>query len=106
MVVALGSNDDQLGRLYGDLNSPRINAGIRGDTAIITNENGVRSFRVSTLFPSGQMPWYMMVVWYANQHSGLLAILGLIMTSIVGLALTAMFRRHARKRLYSEDDRK
>ncbi|VFS69780.1 Uncharacterised protein [Raoultella planticola] len=24
------------------------------------------------------MPWYMMAVWYANQHSGLLALLGLL----------------------------
>jgi hypothetical protein len=40
---------------------------------VITSDNGVRSFQVSTPFPSGQMPWYMMAVWYANQHSGLLA---------------------------------
>ncbi|MGE6456239.1 isocitrate/isopropylmalate family dehydrogenase, partial [Klebsiella quasipneumoniae] len=30
--------------------SPRINAGIRGDTAVITSDNGVRSFQVSTPF--------------------------------------------------------
>jgi hypothetical protein len=105
VVAALGSSDDQLARLYNDLNSPRINAGIRGDTSIITNENTVRSFRVSTQFPSGQMPWYMMAIWYANQHSGLLAILGLIATSIIGLALTSMFKRHARKRLNSGEDK-
>lgn len=69
VVVAMGSSDDQLAKLEDDLNSPRINAGIRGDTAVITSDNGVRSFQVSTPFPSGQMPWYMMAVWYANQHS-------------------------------------
>ena len=100
----MASNDDQLARLKTDLESPRINAGIRGDTAVITSDNGVRSFQVSTPFPSGQMPWYMMAVWYANQHSGLLAVLGLIATSIMGLALTAMFKRHARKRLGSGDN--
>ena len=103
VVVAMASNDDQLARLKSDLDSPRINAGIRGDTAVITSDNGVRSFQVSTPFPSGQMPWYMMAIWYANQHSGLLALLGLLATSIVGLALTAMFKRHARKRLSSGD---
>nr|VUD32187.1 cyclic di-GMP binding protein [Raoultella sp. NCTC 9187] len=103
VVVAMASNDDQLARLKSDLDSPRINAGIRGDTAVITSDNGVRSFQVSTPFPSGQMPWYMMAIWYANQHSGLLAILGLLATSIIGLALTAMFKRHARKRLSSGD---
>lgn len=105
VVAAIGSSDDQLARLYDDLNSPRINAGIRGDTSIITNENGVRSFRVSTQFPSGQMPWYMMAIWYANQHSGLLAILGLLATTIIGLALTSMFKRHARKRLHPGEDK-
>ncbi len=103
VVVAMASTDDQLTKLESDLDSPRINAGIRGDTAIITSDNGVRSFQVSTPFPSGQMPWYMMAVWYANQHSGLLALLGLLATTIIGLALTAMFKRHARKRLNSGD---
>lgn len=104
VVAAVGSNDDQLARLPNDLSSSRINAGIRGDTSIITDENGVRSFRVSTQFPSGQMPGYMMAIWYANQYSALLAIVGLIAASILGVALTAMFRRHARKRLYSGSD--
>lgn len=45
VVVALASNDDQLARLKTDLESPRINAGIRGDTAVITSDNRVRSFR-------------------------------------------------------------
>ena len=99
----MASNDDQLTKLKSDLDSPRINAGIRGDTAVITSDNGVRSFQVSTPYPGGQMPWYMMAVWYANQHSGLLALLGLLATTIIGLALTAMFKRHARKRLSSGD---
>ena len=101
--MTVATSDDQLLRLHNDLSSAQINAGIRGDTAIITDENGIRSFRVGAQFPSGELPWYMMVVWYANQHSGLLAVLGLIATSILGLALTAMFKRHARKRLESGD---
>lgn len=98
VVVALGSDDEQLKRLNNDLSSARINASIRGDTAIITNDN-MRSFQVAPQFPSGQMPWYQMLIWYANQHSGFLAILALLMTSTIGLVLTAMFRQHARKRL-------
>ena len=97
----MASSDDQLAKLEDDLNSPRINAGIRGDTAVITSDNGVRSFQVSTRFPSGQMPWYMMAVWYANQHSGLLAGVGVVSTSILGLGLAALFKTHARKRLGS-----
>ncbi|MFN1130064.1 cellulose biosynthesis cyclic di-GMP-binding regulatory protein BcsB [Lelliottia nimipressuralis] len=102
VVMALGSTDDQLSRLHDDLTSARINAGIRGDAAIITNENGVRSFRVGSQFPSGEMPAHMMIVWYANQHSALLAILGLIMSSLAGLGLYAWLKKRARKRLNPE----
>ena len=103
VVMALGSNDDQLARLHDDLASARINAGIRGDVAIITNENGVRSFRVGPQFPSGEMPLHMKIVWYANQHSALLAILGLGFAILAGLSLNAIMKRRARKRLYLDD---
>ncbi|WP_435946849.1 cellulose biosynthesis cyclic di-GMP-binding regulatory protein BcsB [Dryocola sp. BD586] len=104
VVMAIGSNDEQLSRLHADLSSARINAGIRGDAAIITDENGVRSFRVGPQFPSGQMPWYMMVVWYANQHSAMLAICGLLFATIIGLSLYVLLKQRARKRLNPKDD--
>lgn len=103
VVMAIGSNGDQISRLHTDLNLPRINAGIRGDVAIITDENGVRSFRVGQQFPSGQMPWYMMVVWYANQHSALLALLGLAFAIVIGLSLYGLLKRRAHKRLNPQD---
>ncbi len=101
VVVALASNDDQLARLKTDLDSPRINAGIRGDTAVITSDNGVRAASGEYAVPQRSD---------AVVHDGglvcqpalrFLAVLGLIATSIMGLALTAMFKRHARKRLGS-----
>lgn len=103
VVTAIGSSDDQLSRLHSDLASPKINAGIRGDAAIITNENGVRSFRVGAQYPRGEMPMHLMVIWYANQHSGLLAVLGLCFSIIVGLALYALLKKRARKRLDPQD---
>ena len=66
---------------------------------MITNENGVRSFRVGEQFPSGEMPAQMRVVWYANQHSALLAILGLLFGCIVGPILYVWLRNRARRRL-------
>lgn len=104
VVTAMGSNDDQLSRLHGDLTSARINAGIRGDAAIITNENGVRSFRVGPQYPRGEMPTHLLIIWYANQHSGLLAILGLLFACILGLALYAVLKRRAHKRLNPDDN--
>ena len=104
VVMTVATSDDQLMRLHDDLNSPRINAGIRGDTAIITNENGIRSFRVGPQFPSGEMPWYMMVVWYANQHSVLMALIALLLSGVVGLATWVMLKRHAWRRLHPQSE--
>ncbi|MGM3173790.1 cellulose biosynthesis cyclic di-GMP-binding regulatory protein BcsB [Dickeya lacustris] len=104
VVVATGSSDEQLSQLYGDLNSPGINAAISGDTAIITNENGVRSFRVGPQFPVGEMPWYMMIVWYANQHAVLLALSALLLAAVIGIGLTSLLRMQAEKRLSTRRD--
>ncbi|AUG98908.1 cellulose biosynthesis cyclic di-GMP-binding regulatory protein BcsB [Prodigiosinella confusarubida] len=104
VVMATGSSDEQLLKLYSDLNSPHINAAVRGDTTIITDENGARSFRVGPQFPRGEMPWYLMLVWYASQHSALLAVLGLLLATILGMGLTGVLKRQAKKRLSSRRD--
>ncbi len=104
VVMTVATDDAQLSRLHHDLTSPRINAGIRGDTAIITDENGIRSFRVGAQFPSGQMPWYMMVIWYANQHAVVLALLALLFSVLVGLSTVVLLKRHAWKRLNPQHD--
>jgi hypothetical protein len=104
VVVTVATSDDQLLRLHNDLSSARINAAIRGDTAIITDENGIRSFRVGAQFPVGEMPWYMMVVWYANQHSVFLALAALLLSALVGSAVWVMLKRHAWRRLNPKQD--
>ncbi|WP_249168461.1 cellulose biosynthesis cyclic di-GMP-binding regulatory protein BcsB [Erwinia sp. E602] len=103
VVMTVATDDDQLARLQNDLTQPRINAGIRGDTAVITDETGIRSFRVGPQFPSGQMPWYMMVVWYANQHAVLLALLALFSALLIGLSTCALLKRHAWRRLHPQN---
>ncbi|WP_034945181.1 cellulose biosynthesis cyclic di-GMP-binding regulatory protein BcsB [Erwinia oleae] len=106
VVMTVATDDEQLARLHSDMMLQRINAGIRGDTAIVTDENGVRSFRVGAQFPSGQMPWYMMVIWYANQHAVGLAFLALLFALIVGLSTSVLLKRHAWRRLNPQHDPK
>lgn len=105
VVMTIATSDEQLLRLHSDLSSARINAGIRGDTAIITDENGIRSFRVGSQFPSGEMPWYMMVMWYANQHSVLMALAALLLSALTGSAAWMILQRHAQRRLNVKNDR-
>jgi len=99
VVVATGTDDQQLLKIHHDLKSSKINAGIRGDLAIITDENGIRSFAVGKQFPTGQMPWYMMVVWYASTHIVILSLITLVLSLLIGLSLYVLLVRHAAKRL-------
>jgi hypothetical protein len=86
-------------KIHNDLKSPKINANVRGDLAIITDENGIRSFSVGQQFPTGQMPWYMMVLWYASKHIVILSLIATLLSLVVGLSLFVVLRRHAAKRL-------
>ncbi|MCG8155628.1 cellulose biosynthesis cyclic di-GMP-binding regulatory protein BcsB [Brenneria goodwinii] len=99
VVVATGSNDGQIEQIDGDLNSTKINAGIRGDMAVITPDGSVRSFNVSPQYPDGQMPWYLMVIWYANQHVAVLSFLAVLISVLIGIPLYRLLSRHAQQRL-------
>jgi len=38
-------------------------------------------------------------VWYANQHAVLLSLLALFCSTVVGLSVYVLLKRHARRRL-------
>jgi hypothetical protein len=99
VVVATGTDDQQLLKIHSDLKSSKINAGVRGDLAIVTDENGIRSFTVGKQFPTGQMPWYMMVIWYASSHIVILSLITVGISLLLGLSLYVLLARHAAKRL-------
>ncbi|NDL64630.1 cellulose biosynthesis cyclic di-GMP-binding regulatory protein BcsB [Enterobacteriales bacterium SAP-6] len=99
VVMATATDSGQLAHLNGDLQLPVINAGIRGDIAVINAENGVKSFSVGNQFPSGEMPWYMMIIWYANQHIIFLSLGGLAFAVLIGSCIYVLLARHAAKRL-------
>ncbi len=99
VVLATATESNELAKLNVDLRSAAINAGIRGDIAVINSENGVRSFTVGSQFPSGEMPWYMMIIWYANQHIIVLSITGLFFAVIIGSCVYVLLARHAAGRL-------
>lgn len=102
VVLALASDDQQLERLNTDLNSINIASKIQGDVSIITDENGVRSFQVAPQFPSGELPWYLLIIWYANQHSLILGCLSGFICLIGGGAIFNVLQRRIKQRLNSE----
>ena len=99
VVVASATDDGGMNKIYTDLKSLKINAGIRGDLAVITDQNGVNSFQVGAQFPSGELPWYLIFIWYASKHVVLLSLAGLVVSVVLGLSLYILLRKHAAKRL-------
>ncbi|WP_086981119.1 cellulose biosynthesis cyclic di-GMP-binding regulatory protein BcsB [Vibrio aphrogenes] len=104
VVLALASDNQQLIRLNLDLNSSEIASQIHHDMSIITDENGVRSFQVAPQFPSGELPWYMLIIWYANQHSFLLACLGGLICLIAGFTFYNILVSRSKQRLNPEHE--
>ncbi|MEA9389007.1 cellulose biosynthesis cyclic di-GMP-binding regulatory protein BcsB [Acerihabitans sp. TG2] len=84
VVIATASDNDQLAKLYDDLQSPTTNANIRGDISIISDDHPVRSFSVGPQFASGDLPGYMKIFWYARQHVLALSFLCLAIAIIIG----------------------
>lgn len=105
VVLATATGDDQLASIHNDLKSPKLNAGVRGDLAVITNENGVRSFSVGQQFPRGELPWYQMIIWYASQHIVILALLALLTSAIIGVSMYGVLKRHAARRLGKDPEK-
>lgn len=111
VVMATASNDKQLDKLHADLRNEKVNAGIRGDVAIISDPGTVQSFQVTGQYPYGHLPFYMLVAWYTGQHNILLAFLTVIILVITGLLLKKLLRMHTAQRLnnpkrHDKEDRK
>ncbi|XBS71932.1 cellulose biosynthesis cyclic di-GMP-binding regulatory protein BcsB [Acerihabitans sp. KWT182] len=99
VVLATASDDDQLGKIHGDLASDFINSRIRGDVTLIANDNDIHSFQVGPRFASGDLPWYLQVLWYAGQHILALAILGLCISLLLGGRCYVFLKNRAARRL-------
>lgn len=104
VVLASASHNSELAKIGTDLQSHTINAAIRGDTSIITSDNDVVSYTVSNSFPSGELPWYQVIMWYANQHSIMLVGILLLLSTILGFAIYPALVKVARRRLASPDN--
>ncbi len=100
VVVATASDSDQLAKLYDDLKSPTINANIRGDISIISDDHKVKSFSVGPQFASGDLPDYMKIFWYARQHVLALSLLCLGVAIIIGRWFYSKLIINLTKRLF------
>ncbi|MBF9001423.1 cellulose biosynthesis cyclic di-GMP-binding regulatory protein BcsB [Vibrio nitrifigilis] len=99
VIAAVATSDKELVKLHSDLNNSEINAGIRGDLAVITDNSGVHSFQTSEQFATGQVSWYEKLIWYASQYSSLFAIFMVLFSLFLGMVFFRLLNSHARNRL-------
>jgi len=103
VVLAIGSDGEQLARLNTDLDIPARNAGIRGDMTIITDGSDVRSFQAGPQYVHGRLPFHEMVMWYASRYAVLLALIVTGSSVLTGFFLFGFLKKRADKRLNKFD---
>lgn len=99
VILATGTQDDQLALLADDLRNPKINAAIKGDLSVIGKSDGVHSWHIGTHYVSGEMPWYLQIFWYASQHFLVLGLLCACLAILLGLSLYFYLNNQSRMRL-------
>ncbi|WED20652.1 cellulose biosynthesis cyclic di-GMP-binding regulatory protein BcsB [Vibrio sp. JC009] len=102
VVVATGSDSDQLSRLESDLRIRKINENIHGNASIITDLDGVRSFYISPQRPTGEYSWYKLVLWYGGKHIILLALVAGLISLILAFPLHGAYKNRVKRRLNAE----
>ena len=106
IVVATASDDDQLKRLTDDLDNDLINREIRGDLAIISGDESVRSFRVGDFIFTGEVSSYFALLHFLGQHEIWLSVIVFIFISLFGIVLSSYLKRRARRRLAASGEEK
>ena len=103
VVALLADSGPALPALVDGMNDVKINAMIQGDLSV-TKGDGMASFALGERYWVGSLPIWMKVAYWVSQHPMLLGLFVLLLA--VGLAGPAYlyFRRHAKRRLGTQDD--
>ncbi|WP_373963211.1 cellulose biosynthesis cyclic di-GMP-binding regulatory protein BcsB [Kosakonia sacchari] len=99
VVIATGTDNQQLALLPADMSKPAFLANAGGDFTAITNAGDVRSWRVGEQFTSGNLPGYMKILWFASEHIFWLVALTCLIAAVTGPMLFNALQRHAHQRL-------
>jgi cellulose synthase (UDP-forming) len=84
VVAILASDPARLPAVLARLDDPAQNARVQGDLAVVTEE-GFSSFQVGKQFHTGDLPWWVYMMWWLSQRPLLLAV------SIFGVGLALSF---------------
>lgn len=104
VVIATGTDDHQLQQLPGDMAKPAFKSNASGDFMATGDSGDVRSWRVGEQFTSGDLPGYLMILWFTSQHILWLSFLACVIAAIASPLLYRTLKRHAQQRLQDKTD--
>jgi hypothetical protein len=99
VVLATGTDDSQLAQLPADMIKPAFMSNASGDFVAVTDTADARSWRVGEQFTRGDLPGYLMILWFASQHIFGLTLLACLIAAIASPLLYRVLKRHAHQRL-------
>jgi hypothetical protein len=104
VVIATGTDDHQLQQLPDDMTTPRLKA-MR--TAILWRPGTLAMCVAGALasnLPGGDLPGYLMILWFASQHIFWLSFLACLIAAIASPMLYRTLKRHAQQRLQDKTE--
>jgi hypothetical protein len=78
---------------------PTFKSNASGDFMAVTDTSDARSWRVGEQFTRGDLPGYLMILWFASQHIFGLTLLACLIAAIASPLLYRKLKRHAHQRL-------
>lgn len=104
VVIATGTDEHQLQQLPVDMTKPAFKGNASGDFMATGDSGDVRSWRVGAQFTRGDLPGYLMILWFASQHIFWLSFLACLVAAIASPLLYRVLKRHALQRLQDKTD--
>lgn len=104
VVIATGTDDHQLQQLPDDMTKPTFKNNANGDFVATGDAGDVRSWRVGEQFTRGDLPGYLMILWFASQHIFWLSLLACLIAAIASPMLYRTLKRHAQQRLQDKTE--
>lgn len=96
VVAVLSSDPARLPAVVAKLDDPAQNARVQGDLSVVT-EDGFSSFQVGKVFQTGDLPWWVYMMWWLSQRPMLLALsifgIGLVLAFPIIITLKSIARR-------------
>jgi cellulose synthase (UDP-forming) len=98
VTAILAGSPQRLPGLMQRIGDAKVNSAIQGDIAVLSG-TGFTSLRVDRGFWSGDLPFYLRIMWWLSSNPLALALAALVASVILATGAYALLKRHEQRRL-------